>query len=399
MAKCSKITLGVVTGVLLPYISKAGGLADDVGGLQSVLDNIYDDMIPLCSGLIGVGRGLAGFAALWYISHRVWKHLANAEPIDFYPLFRPFVIGFAIIIFPSVIDMINGVLKPTVTGTSAMVANSNAAIETLLKQKEELLKTTQAWQMYVGDNGEGDRDRWYRYTHPDDPTGDDEGMFASVGNDIRFQMSRMEYNMKNSVKGMLSEVLQVIYQAAALCVNTMRTFQLIILAILGPLVFGLAVFDGFQHSLITWIGRYINVFLWLPIANIFGAMIGKIQENMIKLDMNQIQQAGDTFFSPNDLGYIIFMIIGIFGYCTVPSVANFIVHTHGSGGLLSKVTTMAASSAKGGVGNIAAAAQGPGALVGGYTSNDMQKNSNSIASSLGKIAGGGSSKEDKISGK
>lgn len=77
------------------------------------------------------------------------------------------------------------------------------------------------------------------------------------------------------------EVLQVLFEAAALCINTIRTFYLIILAILGPIVFGLAVFDGFQHTLTVWLAKYINVFLWLPVSNIFGAIIGKVQENML----------------------------------------------------------------------------------------------------------------------
>ncbi|HZK65196.1 MAG TPA: conjugative transposon protein TraJ, partial [Puia sp.] len=72
------------------------GITNDIKGLQSVLDTIYDQMLPLCSSLIGVGRGIAGFAATWYIASRVWRHIANAEPVDFYPLFRPFVLGFAI---------------------------------------------------------------------------------------------------------------------------------------------------------------------------------------------------------------------------------------------------------------------------------------------------------------
>lgn len=399
MAKCKWVALGVTVGMILPKLSHAQGLADDIGGLQKVLDTIYDEMIPLCSKLIAVGRGLAGFAALWYISHRIWKHLANAEPIDFYPLFRPFVLGFAVMIFPSVIAMINGVLKPTVIGTAEMVKGSDAAVKALLKQKEELIKTTDAWQMYVGESGSGDRDKWYQYTHPDDPAGEGEGMFASIGNDIRFAMAKEGYAFQNSIKKWMSEVLQVLYQAAALCINTIRTFQLIVLAILGPLVFGLAVFDGFQHSLSTWLGRYINIYLWLPIANIFGAIIGKIQENMLKLDLSQIQQTGDTFFSPTDIGYLIFMIIGIVGYFTVPSIANYVVHTHGGGGMLGKVTTMATSAATGGASNIASVASAPAALAGGYTANDMQKNSNSVASSLGRMAGGSDHGKDKISGK
>ena len=110
------------------------GVAADVKGLQGVLDTIYDQMLPLCSSLIGVGQGIAGFAATWYIAVRVWRHIASAEPINFYPLFRPFVIGFAVLIFPSVIALMNGILQPTVTATSGMVSDSDQAIALLLQQ-------------------------------------------------------------------------------------------------------------------------------------------------------------------------------------------------------------------------------------------------------------------------
>jgi len=119
-----------------------------------------------------------------------------------------------------------------------------------------------------------------------------------------------------------------------------------VLAILGPLVFGIAVFDGFQHTLTVWIARYINIFLWLPVANLFGGIIGKIQENMLKLDISQIENAGDTFFSSTDTAYLIFMIIGVVGYFTVPSVANYIVHAGGGNTLLYKVTSLTMSSSQ-----------------------------------------------------
>lgn len=320
-----------------PMAGFAQGLGDDIHSLHSVLDRLYDEMIPLCSQLIGVGQGLAGFAALWYIAARVWRHLANAEPIDFYPLFRPFAIGFCILIFPSVLAMVNGVMQPTVSATGNMVKGSNKAIERLLKQKEDALKKTDIWQMYVGDDGQGDRDRWYKYTH-DGASPNGENFFESVGNDMRFAMAKQAYKMRNGVKQFMSEVLKVLFEAAALCINTLRTFQLVVLGILGPLVFGLSVFDGFHHTLTVWLARYINIFLWLPVANIFGAIIGKIQENMLKIDIGQIQGTGDTFFSSADTGYIIFMIIGTIGYFTVPSVANYIVHAASGGALPHKVS-------------------------------------------------------------
>lgn len=345
MAMWRRAVWMAAVGLVLPLISQAQGVAGDMKGLHAVLDQLYNEMMPLCSRLIRVGQSLAGFAATWYIASRVWRHLANAEPIDFYPLFRPFVIGFCIMIFPSILALINGVMKPTVTATAAMVTDSDKAIQVLLKRKEEAIKKTNAWQMYVGESGQGDRDRWYKYTH-DGASPSGEGIFESIGNDIKFAMAKASYNFRNSVKEWMSEILRILFEAAALCINTLRTFQMIVLAILGPLVFGIAVFDGFQHTLTVWIARYINIFLWLPVANIFGGIIGKIQENMLKVDISQISQTGDTFFSRTDAGYLVFLIIGIVGYFTVPSVANYIVHAGGGGALTHRVTSIFGSSSR-----------------------------------------------------
>lgn len=327
MVKYSKI-ICVAAIFLIPLTSSAQEAADEMSSMHSVLEVLYDQMMPLCGNLLGVAQGLAGFAALWYIASRVWRHLANAEPIDFYPLLRPFAIGFCITIFPSVLGLINGIMKPTVTATAAMMENSNKAIEVLLQKKEEAVRRTDAWQMYVGQDGSGDRDRWYKYTHDEEP--DEEGMISGIGNDIRFAMEKYSYGFRNSVKEWMSEILRVLFEAAGLCIDTLRTFQMVVLSILGPLVFALSVFDGFHHTLTVWLARYINIFLWLPVANIFGSIIGKIQENMLQIDIEQVGEYGDTFFSRTDAAYLVFMIIGIVGYFTVPSVANYIVHAGGS---------------------------------------------------------------------
>ncbi len=380
MAKCRKAAWMAAVGLILPFISHAQGIADEMKGLHGVLEQLYDEMMPLCSQLIGVGQGLAGFAAMWYIASRVWGHLSRAEPIDFYPLFRPFVIGFCVLFFPTVVlGVINGVMKPTVTATAAMVEGSDKAIAVLLQKKEEAIKKTDVWQMYVGESGSGDREKWYKYTHDnEDPS--DEGIFESIGNDIKFAMSKASYNFRNSVKEWMSEVLRVLFEAASLCIDTLRTFQLIVLAILGPLVFGIAVFDGFQHTLTVWIARYINIFLWLPVANIFGSIIGKIQEKMLELDISQVQDYGDTFFSRTDMAYLVFMIIGIIGYFTVPSVANYIVHAGGGGALGHKVTSLFGSSSRTVV-NTASAGAGMAVDAMGSAANRMSQSMASSGSS------------------
>jgi len=231
-------------------------------------------------------------------------------------------------------------MQPTVTATASMVTGSDEAIAQLLKMKEEAIKKTPYWQMYVGEGGSGSREKWYKYHYGEAR----EGFFEGISNDVSFAMAKFSYNLRASIKQWMSEVLKVLFEAAALCINTLRTFYLIVLAILGPLVFGLAVFDGFGHTLVVWLARYLNVFLWLPVANIFGAIIGKIQENMLKVDLAQIEQAGDTFFSATDTAYLVFLIIGIVGYFTVPSVAGYIIHAGGSNTLLYKVSNLMQSS-------------------------------------------------------
>ena len=65
--KWSVVLLGIVVGMVLPQWASAqtiSGWADDVKSLHTVLEQIYEEMIPKCDRLIGVGRGIAAFAAL-----------------------------------------------------------------------------------------------------------------------------------------------------------------------------------------------------------------------------------------------------------------------------------------------------------------------------------------------
>ncbi|HWW43128.1 conjugative transposon protein TraJ, partial [Pedobacter sp.] len=367
-------------------------VADNLHGLQSILTKLYKTMMPRCSQLVDVGRGIAGFAATWWIGSRVWKSIANAEPIDFYPLLRPFAIGLCITFFPTVMLVINGVLQPTVDATESMVQTSNEAVEKLLKQKEDAIKTTDIWKMYVGNNDQGDKQKWLKYTHGKTDKDPDikEGFINGFTSEMSFQFSRLSYQFQNNVKAWISQILQILYEAAGLCVNTIRTFQMVVLTILGPLVFGLATFDGLQHTLTAWLAKFINIFLWLPVCNIFSTILGMIQEEMLKLDLSQLAVRGDTFYTSTDLAYMIFLIIGIVGYTTVPTVAGYIVNAGGAGPLVQKMTSMLSMMS-------------PGSAVGGLRSAVDAKKSfddgknhgwgTGLSGGLGRALGGQSESE------
>jgi len=376
-ATVQKAAILVAAATLLPMLSHAQGVAADLQSLQGVLNNLYNQMLPMCSQVIGIGQGIAGFAALWYIAVRVWKHLAAAEPIDFYPLLRPFVIGFCIMSFPAVLALINGVMSPTVTATAAMVSNSNQAVQTMLNNDQQNMNT----QNQGSTNLNGDPDKWYQYSHPDNSTST--GTNASP---IADQFSG--WGFKNMIRKAIAELLDILFEAAALCIDTIRTFKLIVLAILGPLCFGLSVFDGFQNTLKQWLARYINVYMWLPIANIFGAIIAQIQANMIQVV--QTNSGTSNAFGDTNTAYLIFMVIAIVGYFTVPGIANYIINV-GNHPLFSKTTALASMAISAGAN---AAGQSVGGAGGSSIADSMSSTNNSSASS-----GGSNYMKEKLSGK
>ena len=114
-------------------------LAVEWTNLHQILRSLYADMLPLCSDMMGIAKGLAGLGALFFIAYRVWKSLAAAEPIEVFPLLRPFVLGLCIMAFPTlVLGPLNGLLSPISNATSHLVDRQAFDLEKYQTQKDEL---------------------------------------------------------------------------------------------------------------------------------------------------------------------------------------------------------------------------------------------------------------------
>lgn len=306
--------------------------------LQEIFDKLFTDMLAQSSQLILTGELIAGLAALFYIAKRVWPKLAKGEELDPYPLLRPFAIGIAISLYPYLIAFLNGVLSPVCEGTAAMQTNATASIETLLKQKEDLEEGKIPPPVIATPNDEA---QWEKYADAGGSPGggsgaagdNSGGFFNGVTN---FFYTKVFHAVDNTMTLWISKLFEVVFEAAALCISALRTFNLIVLAILGPVILGLSVFDGFHHTLTHWLSRYITVYIWNAVANIFGAIIATIQTMMLQADISSIQSTGTTSFSPTNIGYIIFLIIGISGYFSVPSVTAQLIQAGGGDAIASK---------------------------------------------------------------
>lgn len=324
-------------------------LSIDFENLHQILHTLYQEMMPLCSNLTGVAKGIAGLGALFYVAAKVWQALARAEPIDVYPLLRPFAIGLCIMFFPTfVLGTINTVLSPVVKGCHGMLEAQTFDMNKYREQKDKLeyeANKRNPETAYLVDKEEFDKKL--------DELGWSAGDLITMGG---MYIDRAEYRMKQNIRKWFQELLELLFQSAGLVIDTIRTFFLIVLSILGPIAFAISVYDGFQSTLTQWITRYISVYMWLPVSDLFSSVLARIQVLMLTKD---IEAMNDPTFIPDSTNtvYMVFLIIGIFGYFTIPTVANWIIMAGGVSGANRAMNTTAAKA-----GNVAAA--GAGAAVG-----------------------------------
>lgn len=327
-------------------------LSVDFSNLHTILESLYNEMMPLCGDMLDVAKGLAGLDALFYVAVRVWQSLARAEPIDVYPLLRPFAIGICIMLFPTlVLGTMNTVLSPIVQGTHKMLEGQTMDMQQYREQKDRLEREAMLRNpetAYLVSDEEFDRQLDELGWSPD-AMATRMGMYMEVG----------MYNLEKNIRDAFRSLLELLFAAASLLIDTVRTFFLVVLSILGPIAFAFSVWDGFQSTLSQWFTRYISVYLWLPVSDLFSCMLAKIQVLMLQNDILELQNNPNYSLDNSNSVYVIFMLIGIIGYFTVPTVAGWIVQAGGAGNYnrninrtATKTGGFAAGAAGSGLGNI-----------------------------------------------
>ena len=279
--------------------------------MHGILRQLYTDMMTLCEGMTSVASGIAGLGALLYISYRVWQSLARGEAIDLFPLLRPFALGICIMFFPTlVLGSLNGILSPVVQATHSLMVGQTFNIEHYMEQREALEREERERlpaDSYYAEDPEMEREL--------DALGLDEQTRSTLD---KMDEERSSWSFKGWLMKGLAYILELAFAAAAIVVDALRTFYLVVLSILGPLAFAIAVFDGFQSSLTNWLSKYVSIYLWLPISDLFSAIIARLQV----LSLQQ-ETTGGTAVT------LIFMVIGICGYMCIPSISTWIVQTGG----------------------------------------------------------------------
>ena len=158
----------------------------------------------------------------------------------------------------------------------------------------------------------------------------------------RMDKERSSWSLKGVLMKALGWILELIFAAAAVILDVLRTFYLIVLSLLGPIAFAISVFPSFQSSLSQWLSKYIAIYLWLPISDLFSAIIARLQTLSLQNDAELAASGYNWYFDTNSTIYLVFILVAICGYFCIPSIASWVVQANGTGSYNRAVGKMAA---------------------------------------------------------
>ncbi|GAB3323341.1 hypothetical protein ACFQT0_27730 [Hymenobacter humi] len=307
---------------------------------EQKLEAIYTEMLTFTAQFINLGRAIGGIGALLFISSRVWGNIARAEPIDLFPLLRPFAIGLAILLFVPLCGALRGITMAVAHGTDSIRTSQLAEVNRLTAQRDELalaakkksdLEINKEYEAELANLGALDLDRR-----------------ASLA------MNQMQYSVGQQFREWVKSILELGALAAKLAISLISTFLLVLLSVAGPLAFGIAIIPGFGGGLMKWFGYFITISLWVPVANIYAAVLAHVQVTMLAKSIEQLQRGGMA--ESADIAYLCMLVLAIVGYIMVPKAADMLIDGSGVGRAATSfitnttATTAAVAGATGGAG-------------------------------------------------
>jgi len=319
--------------------------------LQKVIANLYNDMLPTAFQMLTVGQGIAGITALMYIFWKVWPVLAGREPLDLFPLMRPFGYMLLLMFFKEFILLIGLVLQPIGDATGRIYAGQYKTVLQLIETKEKILEAQN------------------NSNNPDPAKIDDveqkKGLdFVEMITSVKESLPKFP-SYQIIFSNVMNSLLEFLFYTVSIVISTIRAYFLIVLVTIAPIAIGLSIFPGFERTFMGWIARYIQIWMWAPIASILGALLAKVQ---ILLETRDIERAtGGAILDVADLGHLSFLAIGVACYLYVPTMASWVIESSGVGHALGQFN-------KAGKGAIAAGGALAGTVAGKVSDSFKSQN-------------------------
>lgn len=291
---------------------------------------LFDSVINQLSGVTNICFLLCGLFSFAFFANTLMKTWAKGEAIDFHALFRPFVIGIITINFSLVYGLVDGVFEPVNSYTEKVSQVNTREID---KTKEKLEKLKVEFKEEEKRAKQEDAGFWGGIT------------FVSSINDF---FSNLYMNCIDLFLWGLEYLSAILFGAVKLVIRAVSLAFRIVLIVFGPFAFALSVLPIFKDNWKGWLSKYLNVCLFIPIANLMDLIINQLHLTLINSHIEVYKDAivrvaedaasVDTTMTTLTISYIIFLLAFLVLYLMIPSIASYIVSSAGMESITGGIT-------------------------------------------------------------
>lgn len=291
-----------------------------------------------------VARAVGMIGATIYIFSRIIGPIARGEEIDYFPLFRPFILLVAIAGSNQICNSLNTIFADIERGSSingTMVAE-RARLNELMETRDD------RYAAYM--KAERDR-RLQEYAKESS-----DNVLVEWGQTAWRTIRDGVSDSLDGVQEMLVKGTVYFFDGLGMlgyfCIILFSLFTTTMLGFIAPLAFAFAIFDVYSNNAAEWFAKYIHAKLMVLLCKAYTIFCYRL---MMPFVLSSLEwETGQTFL------YLIVVLVSLIGYTMIPSWSSMALAVGGmtstssaatgkAGGLAGAVTRSSAGAASGGI--------------------------------------------------
>ena len=304
------------------------------GILEAMVNSFLDS-----NSFMGAARLVAGVGAIIGVGSTFMKIVSfQADSSDAWKyMFKILIVSLAITFYPTVIKTIN--IPLNLIGESA-----KAVAENNINESSNYYRSFSSPNEYKPPENQKYKEKLDGYlaeSSTSNPEVEANGGGQESETVSSSTLTSLIMNGGEAINGWFMEaimsILNFLGKMALTVLNAIRTFLLIVLGIFGIFAISFSIYPTMESSFSTWLKKYINVYLWLPIGYVMMGVVNKLYQYVIVHPQSGADIAETAGTSLLGLMVSATAIVGTF---VIPTMAGWMVNTS-TANMGSKITSKA----------------------------------------------------------
>ena len=285
----------------------------------ATLDQVRSTVI---SGKLGAVMSIAAILAAMLASAAILKVASDyiqGQSVGIWQLVRPLVLLVFVCQFNTlVLSPLNSMVN---VFTRDIASSVNVSTKEYVSQWASNMSTVEAYTIRSSEE--------QAEAALEEIAGNDSGpigkFFAKIWEGIKKFIRNLFSVTTFGVGSLIGAVLFLIVKILLFAQQVLCSLYLTIAGLIGPLVFALAILSGYSSGIKSWIARYIQIAMWIPI----GYMIMYINLQVGNVFMQNAASAGGSDLS-SEWFMIALQIVALVSIASVPKIAAWVIESTGA---------------------------------------------------------------------